>query len=67
LIKNNFYNLILNRTTIEKAQEISNNSNSFWNNFNNEKKKEVHKYDKGLINNFYEMFGDNFIFWLIPF
>ena len=32
-----------------------------------EKKKEVHKYDKGLINNFYEMFGDNFIFWLIPF
>ena len=67
LIKNNFYNLILNRTTIEKAQEIaSNSSNSLWNNFNNENKN-VHKYDKGLINNFYEMFGDNFLFWLIPF
>ena len=66
LIKNNFYNVIKNRTTIEKAEENSKNSN-FWNVNNNNNNKNVFKYDKGIINNFYEIFGNNPNIWFFPF
>ena len=66
LIKNNFYNVIKNRTTIEKAEENSKNS-KFWNINNNNNNKNVFKYDKGIINNFYEIFGNNPNIWFFPF
>ena len=56
LFKNNFVNVIKNRTTIEKAQV-----------FNSIVKKNEFKYDKGLYENLKIVFGNNIFFWFLPY
>jgi len=55
LLKNNFTNVVKNRTTIEKAQ-----------NLNGIVKRKEFKYDKGIYENLKKVFGNNIFFWLIP-
>ena len=55
LFKNNFINVIKNRTTIEKAQD-----------FNSIFKKKEFKYDKGLYENLKKVFGNNIFLWFFP-